>query len=306
MGATNILYIDLPFKHRPERIGLLPNYGCKSVPYPFFLQGKGYDCNRCAGDIRYCMPYVKGDILEFQFLFQPPAGVNGWSGNGNPTPHLIVSILDGNGATIFSGNLEDISPSFSYGNAASGLMVQNLQIDPSLINTDCFSLKIEVVVAVTPAIVTQTYISEKYCLEAECSTKSSILTAVNFCGDEWGRTTEELDYLFYSYNPSVFTPKLRVPIEIVDDGIKTVNQTFSENNVLLYKEERHEYVMYYTDLFPPFFATMVQVLLSGGSVNISGRDYFVGEQNLKRSGDTKVFFGSTVLYDSINNNCNSC
>lgn len=247
IGKQTILIKDCSIFDNPNNIFDNPN--------------NGYNCNKCPNDDAYCQPFIKGDILYFQFLIDKTI-------YSNQSFQLINSITGLPITGIDSATTQGVIDRITY---------YTIQIDTTTIQETCFYLKLTLDKGGNTLIAAEDFItSEPFC-SVNCNEQTLLIEGEyikydcehNYYGIGTGTINGKPPYKASFRVRGTVEPQ-GFQIEKTNNGINTV------------KSKQKERFTLFTEKIPYYVAKQIEICFNSKQLTIDGIDY-TGEAKLDKN-----------------------
>jgi hypothetical protein len=258
-------------------------------------EGDGYNCNLCASDNPFYIPYKEGDSLGFrlnlpdEYNLDPSNIIAGWKDTTAADWYVIAELIDADGGAVISDLIDTFSDLYSVGYSDQYGSVQDFTVNTNLfpLGLTCFKIRLTYRVAGEPDIVYYTepfkQLEEDECIEttqiAGGPTICSAATSVVF--DNYLGTTNKVPILAYRLKATpVFT------------GCD-VEETETDRGVVIRRKQIENYEVN-AGVVPAYFAKLICGLIASGG-KIDGES-FVNFGGISKEADAGEAFVLSFTY----------
>lgn len=252
---------------------------CPMLPPMFYADAlNAWNCSRCAGESKFCMPFNHGDIIPIQFQVpevyhdDPENPTNGWITSANPDGYVSACLLDCE-CNVITNFVDSIATDYWVSYKEGTGSIQTLFVDTSMIPKDlkCFKLSFEYFDADGESLVVVQ--SEPFCY-CECAGTVEICS-INELNDCFGRCyTEPAEFVGTSNKAFYQYLRIKGSFQYVGSG---TNIQANDNGSINSKEIVNRFTLSLLKM-PPYFAQHVKEALFGDLVKVDGNEFeFAGD-----------------------------
>ncbi len=277
---------------------------------PLFGDKNGlFNCNLCAGDKYFAMPFVRGDKIPFQMRLPDCLNdgcdlIGGWKDNTNEDYYIGAELLS-EGEVVYE-HIGQFSSDYVVGLDSDGIPYQNFVVDTSVFEEKCFQIAITYYCknADGEYEIKDSFVSEPF-VESAKSECTIVLESEleNSCdGFHYGSGADDCHY---GTSDFAYSNRVRLPGSIYLNQV-SFEDIILDNGDIASSELRENYTV---DIYcvPPYAVRLLKEVLQGRHLTIDGVSY--EKENItisKGIAQGRMWDGITfsVYRECSNDNCN--
>ena len=295
-------YIQAPpapavdFRQYSRRAKLPFRRVCPLLPLPFIInEGDGYNCNLCASDSPFYIPYKAGDQLGFrlnlpdEYNADPATIVAGWRDAAALDWYVQAELIDADGGAVLSSLINEFSDLYSVGYSDECGSVQDFTINTNLfpLGLTCFKIRLTYRIAGEPDAV---YYTEPFKLleHDECIETTQITGGPTICAN--ATSVQFSNYLGTSNAVPILSYRLKAtPVFTGCD----IEETETDRGVIIRRKQIENYEVN-AGVVPSYFAKIICGLIASGG-QIDG-ETFVNFGGISKEADAGEAFVLSFTY----------
>lgn len=303
-------------------VSLPPIVDCPTNPQTPFVSnlGDSWNCNLCAGDNPYFIPFERGDILYFQTSLPDRKNPNlnsliaGWGQStsvGLAFTYVRAEMWDCEGTTLLFGDIDLFAVDFWVGFSAFIGSIQNFTINTNTLPIGLNSFRIKIITYKADNTIDRIQWSEPYKIPT-CDTPTVLVQSeyknIDCIPHFYGTPDPFLAASNpppINYQPILYRASLRVIAEVYLENVST-EITQNENNRVIAQTQKETYVLQALGTLPPYAVSMLKSALYGDSLTIDNLGYVNPSEINKNNEGARSFFPNISIEKICKNNNKIC
>lgn len=301
---------------------LLPIVDCPAYPLTPYISnlGDSFNCNLCAGDKPYFIPFERGDTLYFQTALRdrknPSAStlIAGWGQSTFPDltfTYVRAELWDCEGATMLFSDVDLFAVDFWVGFNAQIGSIQNFTIDTSTFPIGLNSFRVKIITYNADNSIDLTFWTEPYkippcdvpTVKIESEYKNLDCTPRFFGSPSPFLAASNPPPIGYA--PTPYRASFRIIGEVNLEGLST-ETVQNENNRVIAQTVKETHVLQAYDVLPPYAVLLLKSALYGDNLTIDGVSFVNPSEINKNTEGTRNFLPNITIEKICKNSNKIC